>query len=827
MFSKGLHSTQKLFVSRDMEERTDVNAEIRSAIDGFDWSKTPIGVRSSWPAALETLLSMILDTPFPMLVMWGPDLVQIYNQGYVPIFGDKHPLSLGQNAAECWADIWEDVGPLLRGVYDRGEAVYFENLPLRMQRHGGYEQAYFTFSYSPIRIGGSVCGAICVVNETTAHVLRESEIKERAEALAALDRAKTEFFSNVSHEFRTPLTLMLGPLEELVRTLPDYDQRQTADLARRNALRLQKLVNTLLDFAAAQSGVARATKTRIDVDALTADLASEFRSAFERAGLSLTIDVGVGTTLSVDRVMYEKVVLNLLSNALKFTFAGGVEVRTGCEDGTFVLSVRDTGTGIAADDLPKLFNRFTRLPGAQSRTHEGSGIGLALVKELVELNDGRIDVESEVGRGTTFSVRFPIGTAGSESVASVTDTASIRREFLVEAESLTQTKPADAQVQGAASDFKILIADDNADLRSYLARLLGARYEVHAVSDGRELLTAAHNIVPDLIVADVMMPHMDGFEALRRLRSAPRTAQTPVNILTARAGEESAVEGLSRGADDYVVKPFVAADLLARIDALIRRTRPFTGAAVDSSFAGIIDSLSSRFISAVNVRSVFDAVTRALTPSFAEWTVVYVPRPDGILDATSLRHASAAKAELGAMIEREYPYRLHDGSALSLPFETMQTVFFPSIDPELIRGLARSERHGAVLSALDLRSMIVAPIISGNRVIASLAVVRAEGSPSLQMTIGSSSRTSPRARGSRTKTPARRSGNVRSPRPYSARSCLQRFRRFRDCVLARPTGRPRRRVWLAATGTTRSLSRESRWSYRLGTSSGTDSTPQP
>jgi hypothetical protein len=258
---------------------------MRSAVARYDWASTPLGPPERWPASLRTMLDMVLDNAFAMLIMWGPDLIQVYNDGYVPIFGDKHPRSLGQRAAECWADIWGDVGPLLLGVYERGEPVYFENLLLPMQRNGGYEDAYFTFSYSPIRDGGHIAGILCTVAETTAYVLREREMIERAAALAELDRAKTEFFNNISHEFRTPLTLMLGPLEELTRTLPEYEQRRTADLARRNALRLQKLVNMLLDFSLAQSGLAKAHLESIDADALTEDLASEFRSAFERAGL--------------------------------------------------------------------------------------------------------------------------------------------------------------------------------------------------------------------------------------------------------------------------------------------------------------------------------------------------------------------------------------------------------------------------------------------------------------------------------------------------------------------------------------------------------------
>ncbi len=313
-------------------ERPSTNPVMREALRAFDWGSTPIGPSETWPQSLRTVLSLALDTPFAMMIMWGPDLIQLYNDGYIAILGDKHPGSIGQAAADCWADIWPEVGPMLLAVYHRGEPVYHENLPLRMTRHGGVEEAYFTFSYSPIRDADRIGGLICVVSETTAHVLREREADERAAALAALDRAKTQFFNNVSHEFRTPLTLMLGPLEELTRTLPQFEQRRTADLARRNAIRLQKLVNTLLDFSLMQSGLAAAQREPVAAEDLTHDIVSEFRSAYESAGLELRFEPGGGgPPLLLDRTMYEKVVLNLLSNALKFTFTGGVVVSTARE----------------------------------------------------------------------------------------------------------------------------------------------------------------------------------------------------------------------------------------------------------------------------------------------------------------------------------------------------------------------------------------------------------------------------------------------------------------------------------------------------------------
>jgi signal transduction histidine kinase/CheY-like chemotaxis protein len=236
--------------------------------------------------------------------------------------------------------------------------------------------------------------------------------KERADALAEIDRAKTMFFSNVSHEFRTPLTLMLAPLEDMLVDSADLvpRQRERLDIAHRNSLRLLKLVNTLLDFSRIESGRIQASYEPVDLSKLTSDLASVFRSAVERGGVRFTIDCPhLGEPVYVDSEMWEKIVFNLLSNAFKFTFAGEIEISLRKRGNNVELSVRDSGTGIPATDLPHLFERFYRVKGAQGRTFEGSGIGLALIQDLTKLHGGAVRVESELNRGSTFIVSIPLG----------------------------------------------------------------------------------------------------------------------------------------------------------------------------------------------------------------------------------------------------------------------------------------------------------------------------------------------------------------------------------------------------------------------------------
>jgi PAS domain S-box-containing protein len=421
--------------------------------------------------------------------------------------------------------------------------------------------------------------------------------QRRAEELAELDRAKTAFFSNISHEFRTPLTLIMGPVEDLLARPGETDPRVREELGviHRNGLRLGKLVNTLLDFSRIEAGRMQARYEPVDLAAATSDLASVFRSAVERAGLGFEVDCPpLPEPVHLDREMWEKVVLNLLSNALKFTFAGGVRVAVRAGRGEATVTVADTGIGVPPEEMPRLFERFHRIENARSRSNEGSGIGLALVKELVEMHGGTITADSTVGAGTTFVIRLPFGTAHLPPDA-VTGTGETGTGVSATAAPYVQealrwlpgtNDPASAAPDDAAgaavghsgaaarAPASILVADDNVDMRDYLTRLLrSAGHRVQPVADGQEALDAARSDHPDLIVSDVMMPRLDGLQLVAALRADPRTASTPVLLLSARAGQEASIEGLEAGADDYLVKPFSSAELLARVRANVELAR--------------------------------------------------------------------------------------------------------------------------------------------------------------------------------------------------------------------------------------------------------------
>ena len=446
--------------------------------------------------------------------------------------------------------------------------------------------------------------------------------RQRAEALATLDLAKTAFFSNVSHEFRTPLTLMLGPLEDaLIDAEGSPRQRERLVVAHRNSLRLLRLVNALLDFSRIEAGRAQSVFRPTDLAALTSELASSFRSATDKAGLVLKVDCPpLAEPVFVDRDMWEKIVLNLLSNAFKFTFAGTVEVTLAPRDAHAVrLTIRDTGTGIAAQELPRIFDRFHRVEGARGRSYEGSGIGLSLVKELVRLHHGTIDVESTVDVGTTFVIDIPLGTEhlAADRVMDAHDPVDERgrtEAFVEEAlrwlpERRDEERLNDEALLAAASAqhpdgsrHRVLLADDNADLRGYIGRLLRERnYAVEAVDNGLAALESIRARKPDLLVTDVMMPSLDGFGLLAAIRADAALIDLPVIMLSARAGEEARIEGLAAGADDYLIKPFSARELLARVAgtismAALRREANAAIRATEARSSAVLEGMAEGFL---------------------------------------------------------------------------------------------------------------------------------------------------------------------------------------------------------------------------------------
>jgi signal transduction histidine kinase len=758
--------------------------EMAARINAFDWSQTSLGAIESWSQSLKSLVKTLLASRYPMVLTWGQNFTQFYNDAYSQLIGDKHPAALGIDIRITLAESWDTLGPMVEQVMRSGVANWTPALLLVMQRSGYREESYFSVSHAPAEDdSGQIVGMLGVCSEVTQQILGERRVRllrdlsskagdvrsveaicqdvmatlaqslidvpfallylrqpdgktlrlqeavglqrgeavcppvvelgtggdlwsldraamgetilvegidrhftvlggllnesvqsalvlpiassgqkaplgvlvagvspnraldegyrsfyellagqvsvlirnaqaheeerQRAEALAELDRAKTTFFNNVSHEFRTPLTLMLSPAEEALADVNEPlspRQQERIKLIHRNSQRLLKLVNTLLDFSRIEANRIQANYEPTDLASYTAELASVFRSTIESAGISFIVDCPpLSERVYVDREMWEKIVLNLLSNAFKFTFTGEIAIAIQPKENAVELTVRDTGTGIPAAELSQLFQRFYRVKGARGRSYEGSGIGLSLVQELVKLHGGAIDVTSEVDQGTTFTVTIPTGTAHLPAeqieVASTLASTAIKASAFVEealrwipetGRSWERNKenfaaPTPYSPLPTSSTARILLADDNADMRDYVQRLLSQQYEVEAVTDGAAALAAAQHCLPDLVLTDVMMPELDGFELLRALRADPHTREIPIILLSARAGEEARVEGLEAGADDYLTKPFSARELLAHVDATLKLGQ-LRREAMQRRIRNILESITDGFI---------------------------------------------------------------------------------------------------------------------------------------------------------------------------------------------------------------------------------------
>src|SRR5215469_115695 len=502
------------------------------------------------------------DLPFAMIYMLDESGRTATRSGLAGI-DPSHPAApetLPVDATAGWPLMLGQRSP--RVVTELGK-VFAADFPSGAWRHPPREAVIFTIlssgetgrtgfliaGLSPFRLfDDNYAGFLDLVARQIAAAVANAEAYEqerrRADALAALDNAKTLFFSNISHEFRTPITLMLSPLEEILAqdgNEASSERRQLVRVAHRNALRLLKLVNALLDFSRIEAGRLQARYEPVDIAAFTAELTSTFRSALDQAGLRLRLDCQtLPADIHVDRDMFEKIVLNLLSNAFKFTLTGEISVEVGpSADATAaVLVIRDTGIGIRHEELPHLFERFYRVKDARGRSIEGSGIGLALVQELVRLHGGTIRVESEVDRRSVFTVTLPFGTdhLPADKIVAHRDIAltSVRAHAYVDeavswlggetaGETALASGPQDLNLPvGSHNDESpwVLLADDNFDMRNYVERLLRlAGYRVKSVADGQAALSAARELKPDLVLTDIMMPELGGFELLTKLRA--------------------------------------------------------------------------------------------------------------------------------------------------------------------------------------------------------------------------------------------------------------------------------------------------------------------
>ncbi len=693
--------------------------DMATRIDAVCWEDTPLGPRSAWSVSLRTAVDIVLSTRYPMLLSWGEDLVMLYNDAFVPTLGTKHPEALGSPLRDTFAEIWDSVGPLQRGVLGGGGSVWFEDLPFSIERGAGPEETFFTFSYSHVRDdAGGPGGVLAVLSVTTGAVVgarrlatlnriaalaadqddpgkalasvmgvlgdagadlaqgllivrdehgtavghehrfgdavvTEAALRDacrtaagtsgltlldadgtrvvaapvrgdgaepiatlalvphphrpwddeherflntvvdqvglvaasaaarareqaRIAALAALDTAKTAFLSQVSHEFRTPLTLVLGPLEDVLEGTTDALRLEQVGPMHDAAVRLLRLVNGLLDASRIETHASVASLEPVEVGTMTEDLVSLFTDAAARAGLEVRsqIDPGLGV-VSLDPVLWDRVVVNLLGNAMKYTLDGHVVVSLHHRDDLLILTVTDTGIGIPAADLPRVFERFHRAGGDGGRTIEGSGLGLSLVADAVQALGGTVSVDSTEGVGSVFRVVVPwrpetldqMDVSGSAPVRDrdrrlTLRLASVARDVL--GDTGAQAPHTGDEVPASPQGRTVLVVDDHAGVRRRVAHLLGELGTVLEARDGLDALETLRSTPVDLVVTDAMMPRLDGVGLIREIREDPTLRTLPVLMLSARAGADAAADAVGAGADDYVVKPFTPQELLAR-----------------------------------------------------------------------------------------------------------------------------------------------------------------------------------------------------------------------------------------------------------------------
>ncbi len=410
--------------------------------------------------------------------------------------------------------------------------------------------------------------------------LRNELQLERLESdkLQEMDQVKTRFFTNISHEFRTPLTLILGPLESRLALAPDhYPYHKEDQRMHSSAQRLLQLINQLLDISKLEAGRVKLQAAETDLARYVQAIVSSFASLAETRRITLGFHADPESIPAyADRDKLEKIVSNLLSNAFKFTPEGGridvrVSVTGGGPYGAAQIAVHDSGIGIPPDRLGRIFDRFYQVDGSHTREQEGTGIGLALTKELITLHRGSITVRSEEGQGTCFTVRLLLGNAHlkADEIIAVTGTGDVRPEAPSPFPEETVPGPAGPEAEAHDNRPLVLVVEDNASVRRYILDHFGGHYRMMEARDGQAGLERAIEQVPDLVISDWMMPRMDGAELCRRLKTDERTSHIPVILLTARASGESRVEGLETGADDYVTKPFSPRELQVRAKNLI------------------------------------------------------------------------------------------------------------------------------------------------------------------------------------------------------------------------------------------------------------------
>ncbi|EAY30524.1 two-component system sensor histidine kinase/response regulator, hybrid, putative [Microscilla marina ATCC 23134] len=411
-----------------------------------------------------------------------------------------------------------------------------------------------------------------VVQRTYELAQQKEEIASQAEKLKVLNQVQSNFFSGISHELRTPLTLIVEPAEKLLQYNQEEPGKRYTQTILGNAQRLLRLINQLMDFSKLESGKMTLQLSNNSLYQLLVEVIASFELLAQQKNIELKLTASnQALHYKFDHDKVEKVVFNLISNALKFTpTQGNIEVHLWQSPDEVKITVTDTGIGIAPADLPFVFDRFYQVDGSTTKNYPGTGIGLALVKELVELHEGSIEVTSQENKGSTFVVKFPFtSVSASEGISVVIDTPLYGTP--VASTPLANASPEPGSQPGTINLPTVLVTEDNSELRQFIASELIGTYRVIEATNGAEGIERAIKQLPDLIITDIMMPQTDGFELVNTLRNNPATSHIPIIILSAKASPESKLKGLEIGSDDYLTKPFSSKELLLKVRNIIGR----------------------------------------------------------------------------------------------------------------------------------------------------------------------------------------------------------------------------------------------------------------
>ena len=542
-------------------------------VRALDWTETPLGPPQRWPLALVSQIRTLLATRQPMSIFWGPELVNVYNDGFLPILGDKHPAAMGQRAEECWREAWPIVGPQISRA-KRGECVFHEEVLVPIVRNGRLADAWWNYSYSPLfdddgRPNGVLVICTEITNEVTARrqvellAVQQSGARKQAELLRAeaeaMSRAKDDFLATVSHELRTPLNAILGWSGILLQPGGRERFEQGIAVIARNARAQGKLIDDILDVSRIITGKLVLSTAPVDVAHVIAAAVDSLRPAAAAKGVELHVDTKLAAPWSLDEDRIQQVVWNLLANAVKFTPQGGSVLVRATEDAERLsIIVTDTGMGIAPGFLPYVFERFRQSDGSTTRRHSGLGLGLAIVRHLVELHGGSVSAASAgEGCGATFAIELP----RSFEPAPATPPVHAKNG---------ESAASAATKRGSLSGTRVLVVDDQPDARELAAIVLeDAGAEVVQARDVATALDVLNEVPVSAIVSDVGMPGEDGYSFLGRVRAATATRFVPALALTAFARVEDRQRALAAGFQRHLAKPIDPANLVAAVAALI------------------------------------------------------------------------------------------------------------------------------------------------------------------------------------------------------------------------------------------------------------------